>query len=133
MSYFSSCRKKCRNFVVKILPLSSVWEMLSGEYMTVVAIHEAVHHVRANNKAGYYNVIVTQHQLDDNLKHYLESNEIVYNKKKMNGTYQVGSGRSVTFTHDTPFIVKHLPRPRRHSTQQVRRLNRNGGVSCCRH
>ena len=26
---------------------------LSGEYMTVVAIHEAGHHVRANNKAGY--------------------------------------------------------------------------------
>ena len=26
---------------------------LSGEYMTVVAFHEAVHHVRANNKAGY--------------------------------------------------------------------------------
>ncbi len=26
---------------------------LSGEYMTVVAVHEAVHYVRANNKAGY--------------------------------------------------------------------------------
>lgn len=57
--------------------------------------------------AGYYNVIVTRYQLD-NLKHYLESNEIVYDKKKMNGTYQVGSGRSVTFTHDTPFITNIL-------------------------
>ena len=29
---------------------------------------------------------------------------VIYDKKKMNGKYQVGSGRIVTFTHDTPFI-----------------------------
>ena len=28
----------------------------------------------------------------------------VYNRKEMNGKYQVGSGRIVAVTHDTPFI-----------------------------
>ena len=36
----------------------------------------------------------------------LTKNIIVYDKKKMNGKYQVGSGRVVTFTHDSPFIYK---------------------------
>ena len=40
----------------------------------------------------------------DDLKGYLEKNEVVYDKTKMNGKYQVGSGRIVTVTHDTPFI-----------------------------
>ena len=52
---------------------------------------------------GYYNIIVTQYQPDD-FEHYLNECEIIYDKKKMNGKYQVGSGRIVTFTHDTPFI-----------------------------
>ena len=52
---------------------------------------------------GYYNIVVTQYESDD-LKGYLNSNEIVYDKKQMNGKYQVGSGRIVTVTHDTPFI-----------------------------
>lgn len=52
---------------------------------------------------GYYNIIVTQFEPDD-LSSYLKNNEVVYDKKKMNGRYQVGSGRIVTFTHDTPFI-----------------------------
>ena len=42
----------------------------------------------------------------DNLKTYLANNEIVYDKAKMNGKYQVGSGRIVTVTHDNPFIDK---------------------------
>ena len=52
---------------------------------------------------GCYNIIVTQYEPDD-LETYLTKNEIVYDKKKMNGKYQVGSGRIVTVTHDTPFI-----------------------------
>jgi len=39
-----------------------------------------------------------------NLEKYLGKNEVVFDKKAMNGKYQVGSGRIVTFTHDTPFI-----------------------------
>ena len=52
---------------------------------------------------GYYNIVVTQFEPDD-LQLYLRNNEVVYDEKKMNGKYQVGSGRIVTFTHDTPFI-----------------------------
>lgn len=59
---------------------------------------------------GYYNIIVTQFEPDD-FEHYLNGCEIVYDKKKMNGRYQVGSGRVVTFTHDTPFIDDSLSHP----------------------
>ncbi len=59
---------------------------------------------------GYYNIIVTQYD-PDNLKKYLSDCEIVYNKKEMNGRYQVGSGRVVTFTHDTPFISISISDP----------------------
>ena len=52
---------------------------------------------------GYYNIIVTQFE-PDSLAKYLRGNEVVYSKKEMNGRYQVGSGRIVTVTHDTPFI-----------------------------
>lgn len=52
---------------------------------------------------GYYNIIVTQFE-PDSLEKYLQNNEVVYSKKEMNGKYQVGSGRIVTITHDTPFI-----------------------------
>ena len=52
---------------------------------------------------GYYNIIVTQYE-PDNFAKYLNDNEVVYSKKEMNGRYQVGSGRIVTVTHDTPFI-----------------------------
>ena len=52
---------------------------------------------------GYYNIIVTQYELDD-LQSYLDGTTVVYDKKKTNGTYQVGSGRVVTVTHDTPFV-----------------------------
>lgn len=52
---------------------------------------------------GYYNIIVTQYE-PDNFAQYLKDCEIVYSKKEMNGKYQVGSGRVVTVTHDTPFI-----------------------------
>ena len=38
------------------------------------------------------------------LSAYLANNEIVYDKQKMNGKYQVGSGRIVAIAHDTPFI-----------------------------
>ena len=31
-----------------------------------------------------------------------------YDKKKMNGKYQVGSGRVVAITHDTPFISNSI-------------------------
>ena len=41
--------------------------------------------------------------------HYLNNNEIVYDKRKMNGKYQVGSGRIVTVTRDTPFINYIIP------------------------
>lgn len=40
----------------------------------------------------------------DNFKAYLKNCEIIYDKQKMNGRYQVGSGRVVAVTHDTPFI-----------------------------
>ena len=52
---------------------------------------------------GYYNIIVTQYE-PDSLAKYLNDNEVVYDEKEMNGRYQVGSGRIVTITHDTPFI-----------------------------
>ena len=39
----------------------------------------------------------------------MERNEVVYDKTKMNGKYQVGSGRIVTVTHDTPFIEDIIP------------------------
>lgn len=52
---------------------------------------------------GYYNVIVTQFEPDD-LQSFLKNNTIIYDKTKMNGRYQVGSGRIVTITHDSPFI-----------------------------
>ena len=45
----------------------------------------------------------------DDLKGYLGNNEVVYDKTKMNGKYQVGSGRIVTVTHDTPFIEDIIP------------------------
>ena len=57
---------------------------------------------------GYYNIIVTQYE-PDSLTVYLRNNEIVYDKSKMNGKYQVGSGRIVTVTHDTPFINNSIP------------------------
>ena len=59
---------------------------------------------------GYYNIIVTQHELDD-LQSYLDGTTVVYDKKKTNGTYQVGSGRVVTVTHDTPFVEDIVPQP----------------------
>ena len=52
---------------------------------------------------GYYNIIVTQFE-PDSISNYLKNNEVVYDKSKMNGRYQVGSGRIVAVTHDTPFI-----------------------------
>ena len=52
---------------------------------------------------GFYNIVVTQYE-PDNFAEYLEDCEIIYNKKEMNGRYQVGSGRVVAVTHDTPFI-----------------------------
>ena len=58
--------------------------------------------------AGCYNIVVTQYEADD-LRGYLERNEVVYDKTKMNGRYQVGSGRIVTVTHDTPFIEDIIP------------------------
>ncbi len=56
----------------------------------------------------YYNIIVTQYE-PDSLENYLRNNEVVYSKKEMNGRYQVGSGRIVTVTHDTPFIENIVP------------------------
>ncbi len=57
---------------------------------------------------GYYNIIVTQHELDD-LQSYLNGTTVVYDKKKTNGKYQVGSGRVVTVAHDTPFVEDIIP------------------------
>ncbi len=67
---------------------------------------------------GYYNIIVTQFEPDD-LSRYLKVNEVVYDKKKMNGKYQVGSGRIVTFTHDTPFIEDSLSHPYSESNDEI--------------
>ena len=52
---------------------------------------------------GYYNIIVTEYE-PDSLKAYLQNTEVVYDRAKMNGKYQVGSGRVVTITHDMPFM-----------------------------
>lgn len=57
---------------------------------------------------GFYNIIVTEFEPDD-LDAYLKKNTIIYDKKKMNGNYQVGSGRIVAFTHDSPFIDENVP------------------------
>ena len=67
---------------------------------------------------GFYNIIVTQYEPDDFTK-YLEETEIVYDKKKMNGRYQVGSGRVVTFTHDTPFINDSVSQPKGKINEQT--------------
>ena len=60
--------------------------------------------------SGYYNIIVTEFE-PDSLNKYLKDCEVIYDKKKMNGKYQVGSGRVVAVTHDTPFIENTLPQP----------------------
>ena len=57
---------------------------------------------------GYYNIVVSQYE-PDNFQSYLANNEVVYDKKEMNGKYQVGSGRIVTVTHDNPFIKDTIP------------------------
>ena len=57
---------------------------------------------------GCSNIIVTQYE-PNSLETYLEKNTVVYDKKKMNEKYQVGSGRIVTVTHDTPFIEDIIP------------------------
>ena len=98
----------------------------NGRYAEVVSFYNkknkkvVVSIAAANNKAernnnykyshqvngyadGFYNIIVTQYE-PDSLETYLQNNEVVYDKNKMNGKYQVGSGRIVTVTHDTPFI-----------------------------
>jgi len=43
-----------------------------------------------------------------NLEKYLGNNEVVFDKKAMNGKYRVGSSRIVAFTHDTPFMNKSI-------------------------
>ena len=58
----------------------------------------------------FVNIVVTLYE-PDNLKTYLANNEIVYDKAKMNGKYQVGSGHIVTVTHDNPFIDNSIPNP----------------------
>lgn len=72
-------------------------------------------------EGGYYNIIVTQHELDD-LQSYLNNNTVVYDKKKTNGKYQVGSGRIVTVTHDTPFVEDIIP-------QAAHSVNRKFSIS----
>ena len=57
---------------------------------------------------GYYNIIVIQYK-PDSLKDYLSKKTVVYDKNKTNGKYQVGLGRIVTVTHDTPFIDNSIP------------------------
>ena len=59
---------------------------------------------------GCYNIVVTQYEPDD-FQDYLSKCEVIYDKTKMNGKYQVGSGRVVTVTHDTPFIEDIIPQP----------------------
>ena len=70
---------------------------------------------------GYYNIIVTQYEPDDFQK-YLNDCEIVYSKKEMNGKYQVGSGRIVTVTHDTPFISNSIAHSAEKSTENIKRF-----------
>lgn len=72
-------------------------------------------------KGGYYNIIVTQYELDD-LQSYLNNNTVVYDKKKTNGKYQVGSGRIVTVAHDTPFVEDIV-------TQPAEKVNRKFSIS----
>ena len=72
-------------------------------------------------EGGYYNIIVTQHELDD-LQSYLKNNTVVYDKKKTNGKYQVGSGRIVTVTHDTPFVENIV-------TQLTEKVNKKFSIS----
>ena len=51
---------------------------------------------------------MTQYE-PDSLAKYLKGCVIVYDKQEMNGKHQVGSGRAVTVTHDTPFIKGTVP------------------------
>jgi len=48
--------------------------------------------------------ICITYSVSKDIQGYLNRNEVVYDKKQMNGKYQVGSGRIVAVTHDTPFI-----------------------------
>jgi hypothetical protein len=48
--------------------------------------------------------------------------EVVYDKKEMNGKYQVGSGRVVAVSHDTPFIEGIIPQ----GHDPVKRENSDG-------
>lgn len=72
-------------------------------------------------EGGYYNIVVTQYE-PDNFQKYLSECEVIYNKKEMNGKYQVGSGRVVTVTHDTPFIEDIVPQ----ESDSVKRENVDG-------
>ena len=75
-------------------------------------------------KEGYYNIIVTQYE-PDSISQYLKKNEIVYDRAKMNGKYQVGSGRIVTVTHDTPFISDIVSHSNEESKEILMKSSRN--------
>ncbi len=75
-------------------------------------------------EGGYYNIVATQYEPDD-FRKYLNDNEVVYDKKEMNGKYQVGSGRIVAVSHDTPFIEDIVPQ----DPDSVKRENVDGEKS----
>ena len=57
-------------------------------------------------------------------------NKIVYDKKKMNGKYQVGSGRVVTLTHDSPFIYKDDTTSESNSQEEPKIILRRKATTC---
>ena len=73
---------------------------------TAQAMVEQVAREKGYDKV-FYNIIVTQYE-PDSLKQYLNNNTVIYNKKTMNGKYQVGSGRVVASAHDMPFIANTI-------------------------
>ena len=78
----------------------------NGDMATAQAMVEQAAREKGYDK-GFYNIIVTQYE-PDSLKNYLKDCEIIYDKKTMNGKYQVGSGRIVASAHDMPFIANTI-------------------------
>ncbi|MDD6266142.1 MAG: hypothetical protein PUB34_07585 [Clostridia bacterium] len=78
----------------------------NGNMATAQAMVEQAAREKGYDK-GFYNIIVTQYE-PDSLKQYLNDNTVIYNKKTMNGKYQVDSGRVVASAHDMPFIANAI-------------------------
>ena len=100
----------------------------SGNMATAQAMVEQAAREKGYDK-GFYNIIVTQYE-PDSLKQYLNNNTVIYNKKTMNGKYQVDSGRIVASAHDMPFIANTIiPKNTDVSTENNKKIKASPAVT----